>query len=53
MEEIYNSDKICIKHDAYNRQYAMDIYDKHGHYVDEIMLNYDEMRELVNGLPKF
>lgn len=52
MKELFNSDKICVKTDTYGREFFIDVYDKYGHYIDEVKLDKDEMREIVKGFER-
>ena len=49
---IVSNDKIELKYDKYERIYIMTVYDSYGHYIDDITLSKDEVRELYEGLER-
>ena len=49
---IVSNDKIELKYDKYERVYIMTVYDSYGHYIDDITLSKDEVRELYEGLER-
>lgn len=49
---IVNNDKIELKYDKYEMNYILTIYDKYGHYIDDIALTKDDVNELYAGLEK-
>lgn len=49
---IVSNDKIELKYDKYERIYIMTVYDNNGHYIDDITLTKDEVRELYEGLER-
>ena len=49
---IVNNDKIELKYDKYEMNYILTIYDKYGHYIDDITLTKDDVKELYAGLEK-
>lgn len=49
---IVNNDKIELKYDKYEMNYILTIYDKYGHYIDDITLTKDDVNELYAGLEK-
>ena len=49
---IVNNDKIELKYDKYEINYILTIYDKYGHYIDDITLTKDDVNELYAGLEK-
>jgi len=50
MNNIVSNDKIELKYDEYERYYTLTVYDKYGHYVDDIILTKDEVKDLYDGL---
>ena len=52
MKEIYNSDKICIKCDFYGTEFILEFYDVYGHYIDEVKLSKEEIKDLLDGFEK-
>lgn len=44
------NDKIELKYDKYERSYTLTVYDKHGHYIDDVVLTSEEVKELYEGL---
>ena len=50
---IVSNDKIELKYDKYEMNYILTMYDKYGHYIDDITLTKDDVKELYNGLEEF
>lgn len=48
--DIISNDKIELKYDKYDRNYTLTVYDKYGHYIDDIMLTREDVKELYEGL---
>lgn len=48
--DIISNDKIELKYDKYERNYTLTVYDKYGHYIDDIMLTKEDVKELYEGL---
>lgn len=48
--DIISNDKIELKYDKYERNYMLTVYDKYGHYIDDIMLTREDVKELYEGL---
>jgi hypothetical protein len=48
--DIISNDKIELKYDKYERNYTLTVYDKYGHYIDDIMLTREDVKELYEGL---
>ena len=47
---IISNDKIELKYDKYERSYTLTVYDKHGHYIDHVVLTKEEVKELYEAL---
>lgn len=47
---IVSNDKMELKYDKYERTYTLTVYDKYGHYIDDVVLNREEVKELYEGL---
>ena len=47
---IVSNDKIELKYDKYEKNYTLTVYDKYGHYIDDVILNREEVKELYEGL---
>ena len=47
---IISNDKIELRYDKYERIYILTVYDKYGHYVDDVNLTREEMKDLCNAL---
>ena len=47
---IISNDKIELKYDKYERNYTLTVYDKYGHYIDDIMLTREDVKELYERL---
>jgi hypothetical protein len=47
---IISNDKIELKYDKYERNYTLTVYDKYGHYIDDIILTREDVKELYEGL---
>jgi len=50
--DILNGNKIELTCDDYKLEYVMSIYDVYGHYIDEIKLSKEEIKELYEALKK-
>ena len=55
MEEIIYDDHITLDFDEQRKnqgidEYRLSVFDKHGHYLDEIFLTEQHLAELYNGL---
>jgi hypothetical protein len=48
--DIISNDKIELKYDKYERNYTLTVYDKYGHYIDDIILTREDVKELYEGL---
>ena len=48
--DIISNAKIELKYDKYERNYMLTVYDKYGHYIDDIMLTREDVKELYEGL---
>lgn len=48
--DIISNDKIELKYDKYERNYTLTVYDKYGHYIDDIMLTREDVKELYERL---
>jgi hypothetical protein len=48
--DIISNDKIELKYDKYERNYTLTVYDKYGHYIDDINLTKEDVKELYEGL---
>ncbi len=48
--DIISNDKIELKYDKYERNYTLTVYDKYGHYIDDIMLTREDVKELYESL---
>lgn len=53
MMNIVSNDKVEIKYDKYEREYIMTVYDNNGHYIDEVTLTKDDIKEIYEGLESF
>lgn len=49
---IISNDKIELKYDDYEKTYTLTVYDKYGHYVDDVVLTKDEVKDLYIALGK-
>ena len=47
---IVSNDKIELKYDKYDMNYTLTVYDKYGHYIDDVVLTRDEVKELYEAL---
>lgn len=47
---IVSNNKIELKYDKYELSFMLTVYDKYGHYIDDITLSKDEVKELYIGL---
>ena len=47
--DIISNDKIELKYDKYERNYTLTVYDKYGHYIDDIMLTREDVKELYES----
>ena len=50
MNNIVSNDKIELKYDKYEMRYILTVYDNYGHYIDDVILTKDEVKELYEGL---
>jgi hypothetical protein len=50
MSNIVSNDKIELKYDKYEMRYILTVYDNYGHYIDDVILTKDEVKELYEGL---
>lgn len=49
---ILSNDKMELKYDEYEMEFVLTVYDKYGHYIDDIILTRDDVNELFTGLEK-
>jgi hypothetical protein len=50
--DILTNNKIELTCDDYKLDYVMTVYDAHGHYIDEIKLTKEEIKDLYMALNK-
>ena len=50
--EILNNNKIELTCDDYKTEFILSINDVYGHYIDEIKLSKEEIKELFESLEK-
>ena len=50
MNSIVSNDKIELKYDKYEMHYILTVYDTYGHYVDDVILTKEEVKDLYDGL---
>ena len=50
MENIYTNDKIEIGYDSHEKEFTVTMYDKYGHYIDDVKLNREDMKTLYESL---
>ena len=50
---IVSNDKFELKYDEYEMAFIMTIYDKYGHYVEDVELTTEEVDDLYESLKKF
>ena len=50
--EILNNNKIELSCDDYKMEFTLGISDIYGHYIDEIKLSKEEIKELFESLEK-
>ncbi len=49
---IINNDKIELTCDDYKLEYTLAVYDVYGHYIDEVKLSREEIKDLYDALKK-
>ena len=47
---ILSNNKIELTCDDYKLEYVMSIYDVNGHYIDDVVLTREEVKELYEAL---
>ncbi len=47
---IISNDKLELSYDKYERVYILTVYDKYGHYIDDVNLTREEMKDLCDAL---
>ena len=47
---IISNDKIELRYDKYEMVYILTVYDKYGHYIDDVSLSKEEMKDLCDAL---
>ena len=49
---ILSNDKMELKYDEYEMEFVLTVYDRYGHYIDEVVLTRDDVNDLFTGLEK-
>lgn len=50
--DIINNNKIELTCDDYKLEYTLTVYDVYGHYIDDVKLSKDEIKDLYDALGK-
>ena len=50
MDNIVSNEKVEIKYNRDTMDYTLAMYDTYGHYIEEIVLSKDDIREIYEGL---
>lgn len=48
--DIISNDKIELKYDKYERVYTLSVYDKYGHFIDDVKLTKEDVRNMYESL---
>ena len=50
MNNIVSNEKVELKYNDDTMEFILAVYDVYGHYIDEITLSRDDVREIYEGL---
>ncbi len=53
MNTIYNNENIEIEYLEREKEFSVNVFDKYGHYIDNIKIPYEDMQMLYESLEKF
>lgn len=48
--EKFNSNKLEIEYNSRRKEFSLGVYDNYGHYLDTIIIDKDEMKDLYDWL---
>ena len=52
MKELINTDRITLEHDPIDNEYRLSLYDKFYHYLSEVYLAPEQLRDLLENADK-
>ena len=50
--DIINNGKIELSCDDYGLEYTLGVYDTYGHYIDDVKLSREEIKDIYYALQK-